>query len=544
METTRIKLVLSLLVPAMLLAACRPATPTVTPPAEETFWWNDTVFYQVFVRSFYDDDGDGIGDLAGLIQKLDYLNDGDPTTTDDLGVTGIWLMPIMESPSYHGYDVVDYYTVEQDYGTNEDFRTLIAEAHARGIRVIVDMVLNHTSSSHPWFINASAGPEAEYRDWYVWSNENPGYVGPWGQKVWHRRGGAYYYGIFWEGMPDLNYHNPQVTEAMYEVTRFWLEEMGADGFRLDAVRYLIEDGPRQASTPQTHAWLADFDDFTDRIDPEVLTVGEVWADTIEVAHYIVNDELDLCFEFSLADAIVESVTVNTSTAFRYRLKTVLKAYPPGQYATFLTNHDQNRVMTQVGRNPDKARLAATVLLTLPGVPFIYYGEEIGMTGQKPDEKIRTPMQWSAEENAGFTTGRPWQPVNDDYKTVNVATQSADPDSLLNRYRRLIHLRNNHVALRRGELVPLESTCRPVYGFLRHFEGESILVLLNFAAREQTGCTFSLPAGNLAPGDYLVRELLTDVEAVRLTVDASGGFSNYAPLETLAPREGYILLLSE
>jgi len=560
---------LSLLVLAsLLLAACQPATPMATlqptatappaatptapvlseaegpPPAEEPFWWNDAVFYEVFVRSFYDSDGDGIGDLAGLTQRLDYLNDGDPATTDDLGVTGLWLMPIAQSPSYHGYDIVDYYTVEQDYGTNEDFRILIEEAHARGIRVIVDLVLNHTSSTHPWFINASTGPDAEHRDWYVWSNENPGYLGPWGQKVWHPRGGAYYYGIFWEGMPDLNYRHLEVTEAAYDVARFWLEEMGADGFRLDAVRHLIEDGQRQASTPETHNWLAGFDRLTDEVSPETLTVGEVWADTTDVVPYVANDELDLCFEFSLAEAILDSVTVNTSSAFRRRLQTVLDSYPPGQYATFLTNHDQNRVMSQVGGNPDKARLAATILLTLPGVPFVYYGEEIGMTGQKPDEKIRTPMQWSAGENAGFTPGRPWEPVNEDFETVNVAVESADPDSLLNHYRRLIHLRDDHIALRRGELIPLESTCRPVYSFLRHHEDESVLVILSFAAQEQGGCAFSLPVSNLAPGDYAVRELLTDVEVAGLTVDKSGSFSDYAPLETFAPREGYVLVLEQ
>ncbi len=520
------------------------ATPTPPPAVERSMWWNDAVFYEIFVRSFYDDDGDGIGDLAGLIQQLDYLNDGDPTTTDDLGVTGLWLMPIMQSPSYHGYDTVDYYTIEQDYGTNEQFRTLIAEAHARGIRVIVDLVLNHTSSSHPWFINASTGPDAEHRDWYVWSEEDPGYVGPWGQNVWYRRGGAYYYAIFWDQMPDLNYRHPEVTAEMYDAARFWLEEMGADGFRLDAIRYLIEDGQQQASTPATHAWLADFDQLTDEISPETLTVGEVWADTTDVVPYIVNDELDLCFEFSLAEAILNSVTVNTSSAFRHRLQTVLESYPPGQYATFLTNHDQDRVMTAVGQNPDKARLAATVLLTLPGVPFIYYGEEIGMTGQKPDEMIRTPMQWTADENAGFTTNQPWEPVNDGYETVNVAAQSADPDSLLNHYRRLIHLRNDHVALRRGELVPLESTCRPVYGFLRHSGEESILVILSFAAQEQSGCVFSLPESDLASGDYAPQELLAGVDVNGLTVDGSGGFSDYAPLATFAPREGYILLLEQ
>lgn len=549
------RLALALTLTALLLAGCLPPavpSPVLTPfppptvqPQEapaDGFWWNDAVFYELFVRSFYDSNGEGNGDLQGLIARLDYLNDGDPNTADDLGITGIWLMPIMQSPSYHGYDVVDYTTVERDYGTNDDFRALVAAAHARGIRVIVDLVLNHTSSSHPWFIDASAGPNARRRDWYVWSDEDPGFIGPWGQTVWHRRGGEFYYAVFWEGMPDLNYRNPEVTAQMQEVARYWLEEMGADGFRLDAARHLIEEGDSQADTAATHAWWADFDRFTDEISPTVLTVGEVWADTQAVAPYVANNELDLAFEFSLAEAIVDSVAVNTPTAFRDRLRRVLSAYPPGQYATFLTNHDQDRVMSQVGGNAEKARLAATILLTLPGVPFIYYGEEIGMTGRKPDEYIRTPMQWSAQEDAGFTTGYPWEPPNQDYETVNVALQSADPDSLLNRYRALIRLRNGHIALRRGATMLLESTCGPALSYLRVHPDEGLLVVLNFAATSQQGCAFSLAESSLHPGRYSVRDLLSGVRAGELAVDAEGGFSEYSPLPALAPREGYVLLL--
>ncbi len=546
-------IVIWLLLP-LLLVTCNPAPPT-TPaptapvpaptaaPVDRSRWWHDAVFYEVFVRSFYDSDGDGIGDLRGLIEKLDYLNDGDPSTSDDLGITAIWLMPIMQSPSYHGYDVIDYYTVEQDYGTNEDLRALIEAAHARGIRVIIDLVLNHTSSAHPWFINASSGPDAAYRDWYIWSEENPGFLGPWGQTVWYRRGGAYYYALFWDQMPDLNYRHPPVTEEMYNVARFWLEEMGVDGFRLDAARHLIEEGAQQESTPATHAWLRGFHDHVTAVDPDAMIVGEVWADTVTVVPYVARDELDLAFEFSLAEAIIESVTVNTNTAFRSRLEQVVALYDPGDYATFLTNHDQNRVMTAVGGNPDKARLAATILLTLPGTPFIYYGEEIGMSGQKPDELIRTPMQWSADAHGGFTSGQPWQPLNADYETINVAVESADPDSLLNRYRALIRLRNGHPALRTGALIPLESTCRPVYAFLRQHEEETLLVVLNFAAQEQRDCALSLPESALESGGYAVEELLVGLSDLPdLTVDANGGFAGYVPAGALAPREGYVLLI--
>jgi glycosidase len=528
-----------------LLAGCRPSTPTVEPPSAVTTtpaWWNGAVFYEIFVRSFYDGNGDGIGDLAGLIEKLDYLNDGNPQTADDLGITGIWLMPVMEAYSYHGYDVIDYHTVESDYGDNELFRQFVAEAHARGIRVIVDLVLNHTSAHNPWFIDSSTGPDAPDRDWYIWSDNDPGYSGPWGERVWYRSSGDYYYAIFWEGMPDLNYRNPAVTAEMYDVAQFWLGEMGVDGFRLDAVQYFIEDGEQQVGTPETHAWLAAFHQFCIGVEPETLTVGEVWANTPIVVPYVADNEMTLAFEFDLADAIVAGVESGDPAWFAHVLQQVEGAYPGQRYAPFLTNHDQDRVMSQLGQDGEKARLAATVLLTLPGVPFIYYGEEIGMTGQKPDERIRTPMQWNGGENAGFTTGRPWEALNGDYETTNVATESGDQNSLLNRYRRLIQLRNQHVALQLGSLLPLNSTCSSAYGFLRYHAEESALVFLNFADQEQSNCTFSLSQSMLIPGDYTPAELLTGAAANRLTIDGEGGFSGYVPVEVLAPEEGYILLL--
>ena len=191
-------------------------------------WWNDRVFYEVFLRSFQDSDGDGIGDIPGLIDRLDYLNDGDPETDSDLGITGIWLMPPAEAHSYHGYDVTDYYAIERDYGTLDDMRRLIREARRRGIAVIVDMVLNHSSSRHPWFIQSRTGEQA-YADWYIWEDENPGYMGPWGAVAWHPAGGRHYYGVFWDGMPDLNLLNPAVTAEMYDIAAFWLRDIGVDG---------------------------------------------------------------------------------------------------------------------------------------------------------------------------------------------------------------------------------------------------------------------------------------------------------------------------
>ncbi|MGB0346259.1 MAG: alpha-amylase family glycosyl hydrolase, partial [Balneolaceae bacterium] len=208
---------------------------------EDPKWWNEVVWYEIFVRSFYDSDGDGIGDFNGLTEKLDYLNDGDPNTDTDLGIGGIWLMPIHPSPSYHGYDVTDYRAINPDYGSMEDFKNFIVAANERGIKVIIDYVMNHTSTEHPWF-QASAAGDSHFRDFYRWEESKPNYNGPWGQTVWHQRNGDYYYGLFWGGMPDLNYENPAVKDSMFAISDFWIEEIGIDGFRQDAVLYIDEDG--------------------------------------------------------------------------------------------------------------------------------------------------------------------------------------------------------------------------------------------------------------------------------------------------------------
>ena len=442
-------------------------------------WWNERVFYEVFVRSFYDSDGDGIGDIQGLISQLDYLNDGDPETDTDLGVTGIWLMPMAQSPSYHGYDVMDYRTIEADYGTNEDFLQLIDEAHERGIAVIIDLVLNHTSRDHPWFIDATTNPDSEYADWYILADENPTYSGPTGQTVWHRAGDHYFYGIFCSCMPDLNYENPDVTAEMYDVTRFWLEEMNVDGFRLDAIRHLIENERIQENTGATHQWLQDYHDFVHEVNPDAVMVGEIWSSTTQIAPYV-PDEVDIAFEFDLANTIIRSVNFGSLASVTGQQETVLATYPHGQYATFLTNHDMNRVMDQFRGDIGKARIASYVLLTNTGVPFVYYGEEIGMFGVKPDEHIRTPMQWdSTSGTAGFTTSTPWEPLDAHYVDVNVASQIDDSESLLSTYRDLIHVRNNSHALQYGDFTFVENDTRKIYSFVRQSEEESVLVLLDF-----------------------------------------------------------------
>lgn len=515
-----------------------PEQPTATPEPFETGtngfpWWNDVVFYEIFVRSFYDSDGDGIGDLNGVIEKLDYLNDGDPTTTDDLGVTGIWLMPIMVSPSYHGYDVVDYFQVNPEYGTNEDFLRLMDEAHARGIRVIVDLVMNHTSTEHPWFIE-SQDPDSEKRDWYIWADENPGYRGPDGQVVWHNDPSGYYYGLFWSGMPDLNYENPNVTFAMFEAAKFWLDEMNVDGFRLDAIKHMIEEGQGQENTRSTHNWLEEFFQFYKAVDPNALTVGEAWTSTQQVLEYT-GDEVDIAFQFDLALDILNSSDTGLASIFSGTQQEVYDAFPPNQYATFITNHDQNRVMSQLDEDVGRAGVAASILLTGPGVPFIYYGEEIGMTGTKPDEDIRLPMQWASNSpNVGFTEGTPWRPAAADFPERSVERQEDNPDSLLNHYRALIHLRNDHEALRVGDWTLLEANSNRLYSFLRQTENETILVVINMNRNPVTAEDYSLDLG--------LEGAVTAVSLYGLEPSSQPAGTEYVPFDEIPPQSTHILQL--
>lgn len=505
--------------------------------------WSDRVFYEIFVRSFYDSDGDGIGDLRGVIEKLDYLNDGDPGTMMDLGVTGLWLMPVMQSPSYHGYDVTDYFQIEEDYGTNEDFLALIDAAHARGIVVIVDLVVNHTSVQHPWFV-ASAEGDPDYADWYIWSDDAPNYRGPWGQTVWIPRGGRSYYAVFWDGMPDLNYNNAEVTQGMHDIARYWLEDMGVDGFRLDAIKHLIEEGSDQENTPSSHAWMQSFHGFIDSVDPDTLTVGEAWSTSYEAADYVENDEVDLVFEFDLAAATVQSARQGNRASVAAIQERTSSLYPQERYGTFLTNHDQNRIMSELGGDMGAAKVAASLLLTAPGLPFIYYGEEIGMEGQKPDERIRTPMQWDATaDTAGFTTGRAWEPLSTgNADGINVADQSDDPDSLWSHYRNLIHVRSGYAALQWGEFAIVESDARAIYSFLRYTDDETLLVMINLSDEPVDEYTLILDTGPLADvstGSVVFGEGTASIP----TLNADGGFDAYAPLPSLPPYSTTIIQLS-
>jgi glycosidase len=472
-----------------LSASCTgtPNTPRLPAPVVAGPWWREGVCYEVFVRSFYDSDGDGIGDLKGLTARLDYINDRNPASTKSLGANCIWLMPIDKAASYHGYDVIDYYHVDPQYGTDDDFRNLVAEAHRRGIHVIVDFVPNHSSSDNPWFRSALRGPGNPYRDWYRWSSTAKSEKGPWGQEVWHKSPlrDEYYYGLFWHGMPDLNYETPALMQEMLKVTRYWLTEMHADGFRFDAIPYLVEEDGRIQHTRGTHRVLRDFGNVIRETSPSSFTIGEMSDEDPRILATYYPDQLDAYFAFGVAFATVDAARTGKATGFIKAVADANRLLPPGRWSPFLTNHDHVRVMSQLGGDVARERVAAGAMLMLPGMPFVYYGEEIGMLGTKPDETIRNPMQWSAAPNGGFTTGSPWEALQPDWRTKNVALQDDDSTSLLNHYRQLIRLRNSQEALRSGSLTMLTTgdTTGAIAAWLRQSDREAFLIVVNFGERQ-------------------------------------------------------------
>ncbi|MEX1186028.1 MAG: alpha-amylase family glycosyl hydrolase [Gemmatimonadaceae bacterium] len=507
-------------------------------------WARGGVCYEIFVRSFYDSDGDGVGDLRGLTQKLDYVNDGDPAVHRDLGASCIWLMPVAQSPSYHGYDVTNYYEVNREYGTNADFRMLVAEAHRRGIRVLVDLVLNHSSAEHPHFKSALLDPSSPYRDWYVWSPTLPVLKG-WDAPVWHRAPGReeYYYGLFWSGMPDLNLGNPEVRAEAENIARYWLDEMGVDGFRLDAVAHFFESGDTLRHAPATHPWLRDYAAAVRRISSAAFTIGEVWDSTGAILKYY-PDQLDAYFIFDVADALIDAVRSGSKDRLVAAVLRAQRDLPPGRWSPFLRNHDQTRTMTELRGDAARARLAATLLLTLPGFPFLYYGEELGMTGSKPDQRLRTPMHWAMRRAAGFTTGTPWEPLQSDSLTANVEAQDSDRASLLNHHRRLIHLRAAHSALGSGDFVPVATNAEGALAYLRRAPDGTALVVANLTPKRIEGPTLRSDESVVASGCYVGRPLAGGDGTARFCVRKNGQLPHSLRLPPLEPFGSYILDLSQ
>jgi glycosidase len=435
------------------------------------------VYYSVFVQSFYDSNGDGIGDIPGLTSKLDYLK--------DLGVQGIWLLPVHPSPSYHKYDVSDYYSIHPDYGTLNDYKVMVKEAHKRNMVVLLDLVINHTSNKIKWFQEASKGPKNKYRDYYIWSDDSADFKSE--PFHWHAvrdsKGkptpGSRYYGFFWWEMPDLNFDNIQVRQEVFKISSFWLKDVGVDGFRMDAAKYIYPENQAEKNIQ----WWNEFRQEAQKIKKDVIIVGEVWGSSKEIAPYLKNG-MTACFNFQVADSIRISLQEEKD---HYILQTwwqtrdaYLNQKQDFEDAIFLSNHDINRIMTDIGNNTEKAKVAAAILLTLPGNPFIYYGEEIGMLGEKPDEYIREPFLWNMEgEDKGQTH---WEiPYASSSQTVKpLKYQKEDPGSLYIFYRNLIALRNTSIPLSRGSFQPFIQDNRKVIAFYRGYDFETVLVMINLS----------------------------------------------------------------
>lgn len=443
-------------------------------------------FYEIFVRSFADSDGDGIGDLNGVTEKLDYVK--------SLGADGIWLMPINPSPSYHGYDVTDYYGIHPDYGTLDDLKRLLAEAHKRDIRVIMDLVVNHTSKEHPWFIDAAKSESSPHRNWYVWASERGGRTpadGATGAPPWHALNGDDYLGIFWEGMPDLNFDNPDVRKEIAAIGRYWLKQ-GVDGFRLDAAKHIYGDFGSTINNPavkkKNQEWWQEFRRALNEENPKAYLVGEVWDGPAVIGPYL-DKALDSAFNFDLAGKLISAADSESATDIGFTLSRVHEFYAKsagGAFidAPFLSNHDQTRVMLALGGNVDHAKTAAAMLLTMPGNAFMYYGEELGMRGMKPDERLREPFPWFRESGKpGETAWEPSQYRGDG--SASVEAQDKSSDSLLNRYRLLLSWRRQDVALREGAVGSYESGNAAVMAYARSAGEELRLVLHNLSGKPQT-----------------------------------------------------------
>jgi glycosidase len=403
--------------------------------------------------------------------------------------------------------------------------------------------MNHSSNENPWFI-ASAADDPYYENWYRWSETNPGYNGPWGQPVWHYHGsGKYFYGLFWSGMPDLNYETPAVKTEIFDIATYWLDDMGVDGFRCDAVKYIFEDGSILENTDETYEFWEDFNDHYKSVNPEALAVGEAWDATVIVLEYL-EGKFDFCFEFDLAGSILNSVASLSPLNIRSKMSEVRDVYPYHQYGTFLTNHDQNRVFDVFDEDLAKTTLAGAVYLTLPGVPFIYYGEEIAMKGSKPDPDIRRPMQWSSASNAGFTSGSPWHNLNSNYDQFNVADMQADDNSIWNLYRNLIELRTNEPALSIGTYQAISSGVTSVYSFIRHYENEAVVVLINFSGNNVDNPELNAEETNLSSGSYTVHDILQQEQLADLVVAENGEIDDWQPVNSISSQNIMLLKLTK
>ncbi len=490
---------------------------------DDGLWYKDAIFYQVYPRAFKDTNADGRGDLQGLMERLDYLK--------DLGIDCIWLMPIYPSPlKDDGYDIADFYHVDPMYGDLEDFEALLRAVHAHGMRLIMDLVMNHTSDQHPWFQAARIDRHSPYRDYYVWSDDNKRYsqariifldieTSNWS---WDAEAGQYYWHRFYASQPDLNYDNPAVQEEMLNVARFWLER-GIDGFRADAVPYLFErEGTSCENLPETHAYLKRLRGMIDAEFPDRILLCEANQLPEDVRDYFGNgDEFEMAFDFPVMPRLFMALKKGRSEDLRNIVAQTPAIPDTCQWCTFLRNHDEltlemvtpaerqwmweqyapdprmrlnlgirRRLAPLLDNDQRKIKLINSLLFTLPGSPIIYYGDEIGMGDNiwLPDRNgVRTPMQWTAGPNAGFSDapasslyspvieGEPFGPSR-----VNVAAEQADPSSLWGAMRHMLHVRKDHQAFGRGDLTWLEAGNDHIAAFRRAYRDSQILAIHNLA----------------------------------------------------------------
>lgn len=454
-------------------------------------------FYEIFVRSFNDSDGDGVGDLKGVIEKLDYL--------EELGIKGIWLMPILQSESYHGYDVDDYYAIDDEYGTEEDFKELLKEAHKRDIKVIMDLVINHTSVNNEWFVDARENENSEYRDYYIWSDDVSltKEVSPMNTFGWHKNGNKeeVYYGIFWGGMPDLNFDNPKVIQEVKDISKYYLD-IGVDGFRLDAAKWIFLD------TDKNVDFWTDLNSYVKSINKKAVLVGEVWDSPYNTVNYTTC--LDSFFEFSMGDYITDRIVGRSISGFTIDYNNVNDIFKEENedfiMASFLSNHDQARV---IGAFYDdyQMKTAAIMYLTLPGTPFIYYGEEIGMEGSGADENKRQPFIWSSKDESKNTS---WEAVSFDTSEIAVDVQEDDENSLLNFYKDVLKVRNNYKCLRLGEVDSVETSDNNILAMERTYKKETAYVIVN--GNDEKG------SASIPKGDYEIVYSNKDKEG---SIDSNG-----------------------
>jgi alpha-glucosidase len=489
--------------------------------------WNPySVVYHIYVRSFKDTNSDGVGDLQGVIERLNYLNGNNKIS---LGVDAIWLSPIYVSPQADfGYDVADYYNIDPIYGDFKTFKTLIKEAHNRGIKIMMDFVPNHTSSNHLWFKESKSDKKNPKRDYYIWKDPKTDGSPPnnwrsvFGGSAWEydELSKQYYLHTFDTNQPDLNWHNPEVVKEMQQILRFWLE-VGVDGFRVDAIEWMVKD-PQFEDEPENLSFMAGNDPYhmvlhtktfalpeltiliKELVEPlndfkDKFMVIEVWSGMEEMIKWYNRIEKQWFTPFNFGIITLPwKVSVHREFIDKYD-RSVGFLYIP----TYVTgNHDQPRIASRIGK--EAARVAAMLVLTLRGMAYIYNGDEIGMTNTEiPSDKImdpfekktpglglgrdpeRTPIQWNEESQAGFTESDiPWLPINPDYKEVNVRKENNDPHSILSLYKALIHLRKNHPSLQYGSQQVLKLNKDQVFGFLRIYEGQMVLVLLNYGSQKE------------------------------------------------------------